>query len=212
MVRNLLDKQWARVSSSPYSSPILFIQKKDGSLRCVLVIEVSMLWRSKTDTHCLESMIFLTNCSMLSFSLLWTFSPATIRSGFQTRISQRQLSSLTRACMSIKCSHLGFPMLQLFFRERWIRSLVTSHLSWASRKDLGKFNGTKVLKYASSWSMRAIGTCRASMPEHVFRRLAIRRVAMKSGHHPDLISIFSPLIGASWKGQTLAPVSGGLMQ
>ena len=36
MVKGLLDKGWIKPSKSPYSSPILFVQKKDGSLRmCV---------------------------------------------------------------------------------------------------------------------------------------------------------------------------------
>lgn len=32
MVKELLDKGWIRPSKSPYSSPLLFVQKKDGSL------------------------------------------------------------------------------------------------------------------------------------------------------------------------------------
>jgi transposase InsO family protein len=31
----LLDKGWIRPSNSPYGAPVLFVQKKDGSLRCV---------------------------------------------------------------------------------------------------------------------------------------------------------------------------------
>ena len=36
MIQDYLDKGWIRPSHSPYSSPVLFVQKKDGSMRmCV---------------------------------------------------------------------------------------------------------------------------------------------------------------------------------
>nr|GEX07511.1 putative reverse transcriptase domain-containing protein [Tanacetum cinerariifolium]GEX11806.1 putative reverse transcriptase domain-containing protein [Tanacetum cinerariifolium] len=38
-LRELQDKSFIRPSSSPWGAPVLFVKKKDGSFRCVLIIE-----------------------------------------------------------------------------------------------------------------------------------------------------------------------------
>jgi hypothetical protein len=55
----LQEAGYIRLSSSPWGALVLFVQKKDGSQRCVWTIERLMMLPLRTSTRCLVLMTYL---------------------------------------------------------------------------------------------------------------------------------------------------------
>ena len=53
-IKELQEKGFIRPSSSPWGAPVIFVDKKDGTQRCVWTTGHSMRSESRINIHCLE--------------------------------------------------------------------------------------------------------------------------------------------------------------
>jgi hypothetical protein len=109
-LQELLEKGFIRPSSSPWGCPVLFVKKKDQTLRmCVdypLLNEVTI----KISTLCLALIYFLINWREQKCSQRSIFDLGTIKSRFDRKISQRLHLLPGMVCMSIWLCPLVSPM------------------------------------------------------------------------------------------------------
>ena len=67
-LQDLLDWGFIRPSVSPWGALVLFVKKKDGTLRlCIDCRELNKVTIKKTHTRCLALMIYLINCKVLQY-------------------------------------------------------------------------------------------------------------------------------------------------
>lgn len=117
-IQQLLESQVIRESSSPYSSPIILVTKKDGSLR--LCVDYRQL-NSKTcrDAYPLprieESLDALSGARWFSTIL----QAGITKSQWQIKISRRPPFAPHLASLSLIGCHSGSAMLQALFSALW---------------------------------------------------------------------------------------------
>ena len=70
---NELEELKKQIKESPWGAPVIFVDKKDGTQRCVLIIGHSMRLLSRTSTRYLELMICSISREVLVSSLRLIF-------------------------------------------------------------------------------------------------------------------------------------------
>lgn len=104
-VKDLLARDWIEHSFSPYAAPILFVQKKDGSLR-MCVDYRALNKQTVKDRYPLPRIDDLLDRVQGSSVFSSLDTAGTIRSGSLRLMLPRQRSGLHWACISSKCLHL----------------------------------------------------------------------------------------------------------
>ena len=106
-IKELLDKGYICPSSSPWGSPVLLVEKKDGSLRMVVdyrgLNEVTI--KNKYPLPMIND--FLTAYKELKYFPRSIYDQDTISSRFESRIYPRQHLPPDMDCMSIPLCHLA---------------------------------------------------------------------------------------------------------
>lgn len=111
IVAELLQHGVIQHTTSPFTSPVILVKKKDGTWRmCIDYREFNNI-TIKDKFLSLSLMNYLMNCMVQNIFLNWTLGLATTRLGLKSLISIRLPLGLMKAIMSSKSCHLGLLML-----------------------------------------------------------------------------------------------------
>ena len=115
-VTDLLKKQLIEPSTSPWGSPILFVKKKDGTLRMVVDYRALNKLTVKNRYPLPNIDGLFDKLHGASTFLVWMLLLAFIRYYSEMKIGQKQHSGLPMVTTSLKCCHLDSIMHQQLSR------------------------------------------------------------------------------------------------
>ena len=117
-VKSLLAHGFIEQSVSPYAAPILFVTKKDGSIRMVFDYRALNTITKKTDILYLELRTCSTNSLVQNFSQHWTYNKGITRSESLIQIKKKLHLGRLWVLTSLRCLPLALQTPLPHFRQK----------------------------------------------------------------------------------------------